>query len=97
MFSIVMWPGSADDEYMCLNVNIGLWPQDVLASVAQESQEELREPKSAQERRREPKRAIFYGASSLYKSHECVNGALVRIRPCSMRMPSSMVRKAMFI
>ena len=35
--SIVLWPQSANDDDTCSNVNVGLRPQDVLASLAQES------------------------------------------------------------
>ena len=36
MVSIVLWPQRADDDDTCSNVNIGLWPLDVLTSLAQE-------------------------------------------------------------
>ena len=47
--NIGLWSQNADDDDTCSNVNIGLWPQDVLTSLA----------KRAQERTREPKRAVF--------------------------------------
>ena len=51
---IGLWPQSADDDDTCLNVNIVLWPQDVLTSLAQESPGE---PRRAQENPGEPRRA----------------------------------------
>ena len=44
--SIVLWPPCADDDDTCLNRNIGLWPQDALASRALESP---RKPRRIQE------------------------------------------------
>ena len=75
MVPIVMWPGSADDDDSRFNVNIGLWSQDVLTSLAQESQENLRELRRARESPREPDFTLHCRCT---KSHECVklcNGA----------------------
>ena len=54
-----MWPSYADDDDTCFNVSIGLWPQNVLTSTAQESTGRHRR---AQERPRVAKRPTVYDA-----------------------------------
>ena len=56
---IGLWLQSADDDDVCLYVNIGLWPQDGPGEPrrAQESSGKPREPRSAREGRGKPRRA----------------------------------------
>ena len=79
MVSIVLWSQSANDDDTCLNVDVGLWPQDVFTTLAQESQ---KEPKSAQESSGAPKSAQgpraskrVQGSQSLRCEWQCIRGA----------------------